>query len=362
MKKTIKKSAGRILAGITSRTLMSIAAGLLVLSYLSAFINPAKAWFMTAFGLLFVPLALLNMILLVWALKRRSKTFLIPLLSLLPTVFFFGKYFQFTSSADREEEKDIIIVSYNVGRFKAASETEDQAACMDSIVNFLKRIDADVICLQEFHIKDVSGLKSYLSKKFRGYNSEYYMNISNSGASGNVTLSRFPVRGKGKIVFEKSANMALYTDIVAKGETMRVYNCHLESYSISLPRIVKSFRNKDREFFRKTEEKVRRSITRRPRQVDMVLEKIAASPLPALVCGDFNDNPMSYTYYRISKGRSDSFVGAGRGFGATYSFLWPMLRIDYIIFPETFSAVSHFTPKVRFSDHYPVIAGLSLGK
>ena len=361
MKKTIKKSAGRILAGITSRTLMSIAAGLLVLSYLSVFINPAKAWFMTVFGLLFIPLAILNLMLLVWALKRRSRTFLIPLLSLLPTVFFFGKYFQFSSSAN-EDDADIKIVSYTVGRFRAAAEIDDTAACMDSIASFLKRSDADVICLQEFHIKDVSGLKSYLSKKFRGYNSEYYMNISNSGASGNVTLSRFPVRGKGKIVFEKSANMALYTDIAVKGETLRIYNCHLESYSISLPRIVKSFRNKDREFFRKTEEKVRRSIARRPRQVDMVLENIAASPLPALVCGDFNDNPMSYTYYRISKGRSDSFVEAGRGFGATYSFLWPMLRIDYIIFPDTFSAVSHITEKVKYSDHFPVIAGLSLGK
>ena len=72
MKKTIKKSAGRILAGITSRTLMSIAAGLLVLSYLSVFINPAKAWFMTAFGFLFIPLAILNLMLMVWALKSRS--------------------------------------------------------------------------------------------------------------------------------------------------------------------------------------------------------------------------------------------------------------------------------------------------
>lgn len=358
----IKKSAGRILAGITSRTLMSIAAGLLVLSYLSVFTNPAKAWFMTVFGLLFVPLALLNLILLVWALKRRSRTFLIPLLSLLPTVFFFGKYFQFAPSTDGKEVPDIKIVSYNVGRFRAGSGIESVSVCTDSIVNFLKKSDADVICIQEFHIKDVSGLKSYLSKKFRGYNSEYYMNIGKDGASGNVTLSRFPVQGKGKIVFEESANMALYTDIDVKGLIVRIYNCHLESYSISLPRIVKSFRNKDKEFFRKTEEKVRRSIARRPKQVDMVLENIAESPLPALVCGDFNDNPMSYTYYRISKGRLDSFAEAGSGFGATYSFLWPMLRIDYIIFPENFSAVSHFTQKVKFSDHYPVIADLSFGK
>ena len=61
-----------LIGGITNRVLMLIAAALLVLSYASAFVNPAKAWYMMLPGLFFFPLALLNLFLLVWAVVRRS--------------------------------------------------------------------------------------------------------------------------------------------------------------------------------------------------------------------------------------------------------------------------------------------------
>ena len=44
-----------------------MAAALLVMSYASAFVNPAKAWYMMLPGLFFFPFALLNVFLLVWA-------------------------------------------------------------------------------------------------------------------------------------------------------------------------------------------------------------------------------------------------------------------------------------------------------
>ena len=47
-----KKGIGHMLFGLTARTFMLMNAGVLVLSYLSMFVNPAKAWFMTIFGLL----------------------------------------------------------------------------------------------------------------------------------------------------------------------------------------------------------------------------------------------------------------------------------------------------------------------
>ena len=90
------------------------------------------------------------------------------------------------------------------------------------------------------------------------------------------------------------------------------------------------------------------------------MSDIEVCTLEAIVTGDFNDNPMSYTYNRLKKGRDDSFVEAGKGFGATYSFLWPFIRIDYILYPSHFTAVSHSVPRVRYSDHYPVIAEINL--
>ena len=74
--------------GLTSRVLMLIVAGLLILSYASIVVNPAKVWLISLVGIFFVPLSVLNFILLLWALKRRSKSFMIPLLALLPAFFF----------------------------------------------------------------------------------------------------------------------------------------------------------------------------------------------------------------------------------------------------------------------------------
>ena len=58
----------------------------------------------------------------------------------------------------------------------------------------------------------------------------------------------------------------------------------------------------------------------------------------------------------MTKGRTDAFVRAGAGLGATYSRLWPLLRIDYVLVPDRFKARNCEVHRVKFSDHYPVVA------
>ena len=106
--------------------------------------------------------------------------------------------------------------------------------------------------------------------------------------------------------------------------------------------------------------KMKRSITRRPKQVDQVFSDIENCPVEAFVCGDFNDNPMSYTYYRMMRDRKDAFVEAGEGFGATYARLWPLLRIDYVLCPKSCNVLEHDIPRIELSDHYPVITEIAL--
>ena len=64
----------------------------------------------------------------------------------------------------------------------------------------------------------------------------------------------------------------------------------------------------------------------------------------------------TYTYFRLLRGRRDAFVRAGHGFGASYTSLWPLLRIDYQLYPKALEAVSYDIERVPYSDHYPVIA------
>ena len=350
--------------GITSRFLMLIVAALLALSYLSVVINPAKLWPVSLSGLLYVPLMTINLLLLLWAFKRRSKSFIIPLLALIPSFFFIGRYIQLDAKDAESSGGDTVkIISWNVGRFAlhdADAGISGHIQCADSVFSFIRAQDPDIICLQEFSIRNTEAVKDYLRREFKGYNVEYYLFPDRGSSFGNVTLSRLPIEGKGKIKFDKSTNLAIYTDHLCGERHFRVYNCHFESYNISLTGLVKAVATRDSTVMAQTGTKMKRTITRRPKQVDQVFNNIESCPFDAFVCGDFNDNPMSYTYYRMKRGRKDAFVEAGNGSGATYARMWPMLRIDYILFPESGRALSHDIPRLPYSDHYPVITEIEL--
>lgn len=345
--------------GFSSRVLMLIVAGLLVLSYLTIAVNPAKAWVVTLLGLLFVPLSIVNFLLILWALKRRSRAVVIPLMALLPALFFLGRYIQFGKDDIPQTDRSMKIITYNVGNFGLQDKNtgiDSKEECADSIFAFLKTQDADIICLQEFFVEDINKIRTYLSRNFKGYHSEYFFNHQNGQGAGNVTLSRYPVKDKGVIKFEESSNLALYTDYQTEDGAVRVYNCHFQSYGISFNGIARAMLERDEAAFAETGRKVKRSILLRPKQVNQVFDHIESSPNVAFVCGDFNDNPMSYTYQRMIRGRKDSFVEGGKGLGATFSLLWPMLRIDYVLFPDKYQGISHQTFRIPFSDHYPVVA------
>ena len=327
---------------------------LLFLSYVSVLVNPAKAWFFTLFGLLFVPLLLLTLLFFVWAIIRRSRMTGFLLVMLLPAFFLFGKYYQF-KRPEPEREPTLKVVSYNVGLFAHGNEGDRRLVLADSVASFLRRTGADIICLQEFYLPNTLNMDAWFRDHFPGYQVQYYVLTGAQGHAGNVTLSRRPILYKGKLDFEKSTNLALHTDIQLDSTVLRFYNCHFESYNISLSGLIKSL-GKDEEVMEDTGRKMRRSITQRPRQVEEVMKDVDACPVRSVVLGDFNDNPISYTLFRLSRGRSDSFVKAGKGFGATYRTLWPLLRIDYILYPRDLEAVRYEVPHVKYSDHYPVIA------
>lgn len=352
-----KKKQGWSMMGIAARVLMLLSAGLLALSYVSMLVNPAKAWYFTFFGLLFIPFILLNVIMLIWAICRKSRTFIIPLLALLPGLLFIGRYFRFASGGAGKGDDCIKIMTYNVGKFSLGKGYE-YSESLDSITALVRRTNADIVCLQEFSSEHLNDVPKLLEAQFPDYFSCYYINMNAGGGSGNVTLSRFPIESRGHLDFEESANLAIYTDIRIGERRIRIYNCHFQSYSISLAALARNW--KHRSVMRETEHKMKASIIKRPRQVEQVLSDIEDCPLESIVLGDFNDTPMSYTYHRLRKGRKDAFVEAGSGFGATYSFLWPLIRIDYVLFPADFKGVSYSCKHVRFSDHYPVITEINL--
>ena len=350
----VRKKHG-LFSRITFGTASLILSGLLALSYVSILVNPAKAWYFTIFGLLFIPLVVLTFGFFLWAFFRRSRMTALLLVMLLPAIFHIGKYYQ-CKAPEPEREATLKVVSYNVGLFAHGNMGDKRLVLADSIAAYLRRTDADIICLQEFYLPNTLNMDAWFRDRFPGYKAEYYVLTGEKGHAGYVTLSRRSVLSRGKIDFEKSTNLALHTDIQLDSTVLRFYNCHFESYNISLSGLVKSIGHREDNVVEDTGHKMRRSITQRPKQVEEVIKDIDACPVRSVVLGDFNDNPLSYTVHRLLRGRKDAFVQAGKGFGATFRTFWPLLRIDYILCPRDLQAVSYEVPKVKYSDHYPVIA------
>lgn len=339
------------------RLALIVAAGMLALSYLSVFINPSVVSFPLFFGLYFIPILLINILLLILGMFRRSGATWITFFALLPSLLFADMFINWGESKKEEEGLSLKIMTYNVGMF-AHPKGLSREEVMKKIAGYAEDNNPDIICFQEFYIKD-TGVIRELYENYPHRSCHFYK-LKSGSRFGNLTLSRFPIKESGKITFKGSTNLCIYSDIDHYGRDIRIYNTHLESHSISFTSLVKRISNSDKmsDELVEVHDKMANTFKRRSRQVDTIATHSSAGSIPAVICGDFNDTPMSYTYHILSKGREDSFRESGKGMSATYGSLWPMLRIDYILYPDGWWAMSHKTPKISWSDHYPVIAEL----
>jgi endonuclease/exonuclease/phosphatase (EEP) superfamily protein YafD len=87
----------------------------------------------------------------------------------------------------------------------------------------------------------------------------------------------------------------------------------------------------------------------------MVSDHIKSCSYPVILCTDLNDTPCSYSYRHISHGLSDAWIDSGKGTGSTYYAFPVPFRIDYMFCSNVFTAINFKTPKVKYSDHYPII-------
>ena len=343
------------------RVVLVAAALAMILSYISIYVNPAKFAVPLFFGLYFIPIVFVNLALFLIALFNRSKSAWIPIVVLLPSLLYVESIYKIDQGGISPKKEGIRfkVQSYNVGMFSADKSGIGKSECRERIVCHIRENAPDIVCMQEFFVESKEQADTLLSE-YR-YRYHHLFRVRNGKLFGNIILSKYPMVGSGKISFPKSTNLSVYADIDHFGRKVRVYNNHLESYDVSFTGFIKKLNsNSQREEIAndiiEVHEKMKGTFIKRAEQVNKIMQNIEESHLPSIICGDFNDTPMSYTYYRLSNGRKDSFVEAGSGFAGTYIPVWPLLRIDYILFPNDYEGVSHITDMVKFSDHYPVTA------
>ena len=89
---------------------------------------------------------------------------------------------------------------------------------------------------------------------------------------------------------------------------------------------------------------------KRAEQADSVALRIHDGTPRVIVCGDFNDTPMSYTYRRMRGDFVDAFKRKGQGMVFTYRRLMGVLRIDYLFHSDDFETVRYRSEQPEWSE------------
>ena len=337
------------------------------LSVVNAFINPQRFILTTLFGLGFWPIFIFNVVVLLLLLLLWSKWAWVSILALMVSIPGFVKSYSFGSKV--EADSFIRIMSYNVHNFDHMDDETDKEQFAYQVVNKVRELNPDILCCQEF-----SGFKKGVNRpkcieefaQSIAFPYVYYNRKNNYG--GNVIFSKYPLAkvsedsGFGQ---ENTYGVMVSVDAGEKGR-FYVANVHLLSYMITdneIDMLVSSSDRKDNfDTIGKTVlHKLGYAFQKRSEELERVLAGMPPVDGPVIVCGDFNEPPLSYNYRQMQKaGFTDTFTKVGRGIKPTYARKLPLLRIDYIWANDKVTPLDFKRERYKASDHYPILLDFAI--
>ncbi|WP_177230549.1 endonuclease/exonuclease/phosphatase family protein [Chitinophaga sp. CF118] len=344
----------------------------LILTAWLPFINPQKCWPCGFMGLFFPLCWCLNLLFIPLWIIYKKQYFWLPVIGIL--LSFKASYNSWgmhpAAGSSNSSSQQFTLMTFNSSSMGLKDYKEDPAL-RSHIYQTLQTASPDILCLQEFYTNTRKDLTDHIAKLQENLHYPYYYFTKdktswNTWHYGIILFSRFPIIQTLKIPCGHSAvgsgSSILQADVLVAGDTVRIFTAQLQSYM---------FKSDDYSFLHLKDPgdvdegkhltgKMRRTINKRAEQSRLLASLVAASPYPAIVCGDFNDVPVSYTYNTISSGLQDAFLAKGWGIGRTLSFLSPTLRIDYILTQPSFIIHNYKTFREKGFEHFPVMSGLSL--
>jgi len=341
---------------------------MLIMVYFSAQISPEKTLAVALLPFAYIALVIINLVFVIFWLIFKWKYSFISFFSILAGVKFINLIFPLLSIFHSSEEKaDFTIMSYNVMIFGFYDWDNNQQIKTD-IIELIDEENPDILCLQEAYWNKQNQNFVTLTPIMQKIEAEYITQASMATAVGGqnfglVTISRFPIVNSYSQTFEKSFNGFIYSDIVINEDTVRVYNVHLQSIQLDQNdyTMIEEFTESDDNTKMKIVlKKYLSSLTKRAAQAEIVKESVDSSKYPVFICGDFNDGPLTYTYFTIAEDLKDSFVIQGKYPGYTWDNFNIKQRIDYVLFDKKYDCVSHKVVEKELSDHFPVIAGFNI--
>jgi len=357
-----------------------IALFVFVLSAFSDRVSPNSIIFFAYLGILFPCFLFVNILFVIWwILVTRWKYLLFNMIVFIICSGQIFTYFPLNFKTKNVPDDCIKVLTYNVMRYNQYRKHTQKNP--NNIVNYILDLDADIVCVQEYGLTrnipplitkedlDIAYEKKYPYRKY----SPIYKTVKEEG--GNAIYSKFPIKSFKEIPYPSPGlhNGSFVVELDVNGKNVTLINNHLESNRLSAKdlveyeKLLKGIKELDAKKIGETgnfmKSKLSVSYNIRAKQAEMVAEYIHNAKSPyIIVCGDFNDTPISYVRRTVKGGSllKDAFAETGLGMGISYNRNRFWFRIDYILHSKNIKSYNCTVGKLEDSDHYPVFTYLQL--
>ncbi|MAQ00019.1 MAG: endonuclease [Flavobacteriaceae bacterium] len=320
----------------------SLLAVLFLISLLLPYVKPSIFPLLSILSLFSPLIIIINILFVFFWITKLKKEFLLSFIVLAIGYGTVVKFVNFSNNTQYISENSLSVISYNVRLFNLYKWI-DRVGVDEEIYSFLQDENTDIICLQEYKKNNLQ-LSSYnYSYEFlRGKNSNY----------GQAIFSKFPIINKGSIDLESNSNSAIFSDIIIRNDTIRIYNIHLQSFTFDKNIQLSDINSRNNIIVGS----VSNTFIDQQNQVEILQKHIEKCPYKLILSGDFNNTAFSYTYNKLKDNLNDSFIKKGNGLGITYNYNFIPMRIDYILLSKDFRVNKFKTYKINLSDHEPIFS------
>lgn len=349
----LKKITINLIAGANIATVI-----IMLLVGLSDRINPADHPTLSVVGLTLPLFIIGNIAFLVFWLIFYKRGALIPMLGFIICYVPIRIYSPLNISGSVPEGA-IKVLSYNVNNYNIP---DMKPGGSNPIFRYIHDSGAEFVCIQEGNMseplvaatRDVYPYRDSVMK-------------TPSGTS-LVLLSKHPIIKTEKIDYPSETNASAAFTVVMDNDTVIVINNHFESTGLSIEEreefknIVKGNAGNDtiKEESRKLIAKLSESNKKRAPQADAVAKYVRDNAGKSIIlCGDFNDNPVSYTRHILAKELTDCYVSTANGPGISYHHNAIFVRIDNVMCSSQWQPHNFKVDRsIGVSDHYPIYGWL----
>ena len=325
-------------------------------------LDPVKHEMLANAGLVFPIFLIINFFFLIFWLCFKKIGILIPLFGYIFCYIPVRTYIPFNIPTSAPSGA-IKVMSYNVWAFAGWERYPDGKF---PILEYIREQKADILCLQEASTNEIGKARvdAVMDKLYQ------YSDTAMSGPGGDciAIYSRYPIVSRERIQYPSRGNLSMAYEIKKGNDTIIVVNNHLETTGLSVEdksrfkSMVKG--NLEGPDAKKASyhlvDKLGEASIKRAPQADAVARYLSKNLGRSIIlCGDFNDSPISYAHHVISKNLTDCYVESGNGPGLSYHKGGMYVRIDNIMCSSDWQPFEcKVDSKIKDSDHYPIFCWL----